>query len=264
MLLTICHMDVPLSVLIVDDEKLSRQYVRDLVEEFEPHFSIQEASSAKKAKPLLEEGATDILFLDINMRDTDGFGLLESLPKRNFELVFVTAYGEHTLKAIREGAADYIMKPISKSEFEKMLRRVAAKRRETLLQQSLIHQSLKLQDEAYLDQKLSIHQHSGVKFVTLRDIIYLSAANSYTELYLAGREPIVATKPIRRFESLLDARWFFRVHKSYLINLLHFREYVSENGDQILMDNGELLPISRHRLPEFLATVSKNTNALKL
>jgi two-component system, LytTR family, response regulator len=257
-------MDQSFNVLIVDDEKLSRDYVRDLVEEFAPSFSIREASSAKKAKPILQEGRIDILFLDINMRDTDGFGLLQSLDSRDFELVFVTAYAEHTIQAIREGASDYIMKPIGKAEFGRMLQRIVAKRSETLNQRILLKQSLRLKDEDYLNQTLSIHQHSGVKFVQLRDIIYLTASNSYTDIYLVDREPFTATKPIRRFEELLDQRWFFRIHKSFLINMLHFREYLSENGDQILMDNGAVLPISRHRLSEFLTRAAKNSNALKL
>lgn len=256
--------DKVLSVLIVDDEQLGREYVSDLVAEFAPAFFIQTASSAKKAKPILEEGGVDILFLDIRMQETDGFGLLSSLPKRDFELVFVTAYGEHTIQAIREGAADYIMKPIDKEEFGKMLERVTVKRLETLEQRSLLSQSQHRKDEAYLDQKLTIHQHTGVKFIRLRDIVYLNATSGYTDIHLADGSLITATKPIRRFEALLDQRWFFRVHKSYIIGLLHFREYVSENGDQIRMNNGELLPISRYRLPDFMEATAKSFNALKL
>jgi two-component system LytT family response regulator len=256
--------DISLTALVIDDEKLSRDYVHDLIQEFAPGFTILEAYSAKKGRPIIEDGSVDILFLDINMRETDGFGLLGSLSNRDFELVFVTAYGEHTIQAIREGAADYIMKPIDKEEFGKMLQRVTKKRLEAIEQQKVVSQSQRLKDEAYLDQKLTIHQHTGVKFIRLRDIVYLFATSGYTEIHLADGSSVTATKPIRRFEALLDSRWFFRIHKSYIIGLLHFREYVSENGDQIRMNNGELLPISRYRLQEFMAATARSFNALKL
>ncbi len=249
-------------VLIVDDEELSRNYIRNLVHEFQPSFEIYEADNAFKAKELLEGEKFDILFLDISMPECDGFTMLQSLTVRSFELIFITAYNQHAIKAIKERAFDYILKPIKKTEFKETLAKVVQKLKEADVALNTLNQSY--DDEKYLDNKMSISHHQGIKLVSLKDIIYLKADNSYTTLVLSNGQKVITSKPIHRFEKSLHARWFFRIHKSYIINALHFVEYLSREGDMALMDNGEKLNISRYRLSDFLDYTQTVVGKLKI
>lgn len=254
-----------LSVLIVDDERLSRSYINDLILELEPdmQFTIYEAHSAKVAQPILEECEIDILFLDIRMSGIDGFGLLNSLSKQDFELVFITAYSEYAIKAIKHGAIDYILKPIKKIEFRDTLRKVIERRQKTLDDKKQSIQETVLNDN-YLNQKLVINDQQGMQFITLKDIVYLKADNTYTTLLLTNKEKITTSKPINRYEDKLDSRWFFRIHKSHIINMHHFKQYFSKDGGMALMDNGERLSISRHRLSHFLNLISNMSGEFKI
>lgn len=121
-----------LTVLIVDDEKLSRSYMRNMLREYAPDISAIESASAAEALQVFGSASPDIVFLDIKMPGMDGFELLEHLPHRDFELVFITAYNQYAIKALKEGAADYLLKPIKKEEFRHMLDKVSAKRRKML------------------------------------------------------------------------------------------------------------------------------------
>jgi len=237
------------SFLIVDDERLSRSYIRDLLLEYEPSANVHEAASAKAAIPILENGAIDILFLDIKMPETDGFGLLNSVSHRNFELVFITAHSEHAIKAIKEGAVDYLLKPIKIPEFETTLKRVIEKHKNALKGKDVVT----LVAENVLDKKLTLNHQQGVRFIVLKNILYLKADNSYTTLFLTNGEKIITSKPINKFEGILEPIWFFRTHKSYIVNTYHVKEFVSKQGENVaLMNNGDRISISRYRLKEFL------------
>ncbi len=240
-----------LKFLVVDDEKLSRSYVTSLLRELAPRSVIVEAASGKAALPHLEELKPDVLFLDIQMPEMDGFEFLSNARQRDFELVFVTAYSQYAINAIKEGAIDYVLKPIKKSEFKETLARVIAKVEEKRVTTTTEDWAV----DPYLRNKLKLSHHQGIKFAMLQNIIYFRADNSYTTLYMSNGEKITTTKPIHQFERALDPKWFFRIHKSYLINFYHFKEYISRQGSTVLMSNGDKLMLSRYRLKDFLSVI---------
>lgn len=246
------------SILIVDDEHMSRSFVHDLILEQAPGAEVHEAESAEEALYLLGNKPFDIVFSDIKMPRKDGFGMLHDLPHRDFDLVFVTAYSQYAIQAIKEGATDYILKPIKKAEFRTMFEKVLRKRAERQVLQP------DHADPSYLDNKVAIGHKDGIKFIALKDIVYLQASNTYTIIVLTGGEKVIASKPISKFETRLSQRWFFRVHKSHIINIYHFREYLSKDGDRALMSNGEKIYISRYRLHPFLACVENSSGKIKI
>lgn len=247
------------SILIVDDERLSRNYIRDLITEIAPEAIISEAKSAEEAIPILENEPVDILFTDIKMPGADGFELLKSLSHRNFDLIFVTAYNQYAIEAIKEGAIDYILKPIKKTEFREVFEKVLRKRAKEY--ESNIQPG---NNADYLSNKLVIGHQQGIKYIVLKEIVYLEAHNSYTTIVLTTGEKVTTSKPINRFESKLSPNWFFRIHKSRIINIYHFKEYISKDGDIAVMVNGDKLDISRYRLNEFLSLVENISGRLKI
>lgn len=236
-----------LKILVVDDEKISRDYVRDLINEFAPNAVVIEAASAKAALMAMDDFEPDIVFLDVKMPEIDGFKFLELISYRTFELIFITAHSHYAIQAIKQGASDYILKPIKKSEFKESLSKAVAK----------LAMSMKMdgKQDDYLDRKLIVTQQKGVKGIKFREIIYLKADNSYTTLFLVNNQKITTTKPIHKFEMQLNPAWFFRVHKSYMINLHHFCEYVSGENSYALMSDKTRILISRYRLSAFLKAV---------
>lgn len=240
--------------LVVDDERLSRRYLKDLITEFLPDAMITEADSVQRALPFLKSEPVDILLLDIQMPERDGFSLLHEFDTKPFQLVFITAFNHYAIRAIREGAADYLLKPVKKSEFKAMLDRII-ERLETRGEQA--------GSQAYLDRQLMLNHQQGIRLITYRDIIYLKAYNSYTTFHLAGAQKFTISKPISNYARILEAPWFFRIHKSYIVNMAHFREYVSTGANLAVMDNGDKLHISRYRLSEFLELVRQKGHSAK-
>lgn len=250
---------MPLHILIVDDERLSRSYLHDLVREFEPDATVSLAASGEEALEIIEAGDIDLLFLDIRMPGMDGFTLLTRMPHRNFELVFITAHSEHAIQAIKEGAIDYLLKPVRKSDFKEMLARVTQRRKATL---ELQQQAARTEDP--LAQKLSLNHQQGMHVIALRDISYLKADNSYTTLFLRDGRKITTSRAMLRFEESLPQPWFFRIHKSYIINVAELKAFSSKDGDVAVMNNGDRLYISRYRLPQFLNIIREMTGGLQL
>lgn len=245
------------TILIVDDEHMSRSFVHDLVLEQAPDAEIHEAESAEEALSLLGSRPFDIVFSDIKMPHKDGFGMLHAIPHRDFDLIFITAYSQYAIQAIKEGAFDYILKPIRKTEFRTTFEKVLRKKAQEKAEQSP-------GSTDYLDNKVSIGHKEGIKFIALKDIVYLQASNTYTIIVLSNGEKVIASKPISKFESRLSQQWFFRVHKSHIVNIYHFREYLSKGGDMALMSNGEKIYISRYRLNPFLACVENSSGKIRI
>jgi two-component system LytT family response regulator len=249
--------------LIVDDERLSRSYIRKLILEYEESAVVHEARSAGEAQSLLRDHPIDILFLDIQMPEMNGFELLDTLENRNFDLVFITAYSQYAITAIRQGAFDYILKPINKREFGEMLIRLINVRKNRTPIPSAEQEQLSAGKD-YKDQKIAIYHQKGVQYVPISEIVYLKALNTYTLIYNVSGEKIIVSKSMSRFEQGLDTRWFFRTHKSYIINMNHFSAYRSENGNNVVMNNGAVIPVSRHRLKAFREIIKNYHGTINL
>jgi len=235
-----------LTFLVVDDERLSRDYIQDLIIEFAPGNTIHEASSVTMALQVIKDFNPDILFLDISMPDAEGFTLLQEIDNRDFELIFITAYSQYAINAIKAGACDYLVKPIRKIDFKNALE-VAIKRRLNELERR--HYSTG--GDLYLANTLLINQHSGVHSIVLKDIVFLKADNTYTTFFCQNGHQLVASKPIKHFEDTLSSKWFFRIHKSHIINMLYFKEYSSVTR-VVVLKTGHKFAVSRYRLSDLL------------
>lgn len=248
------------SFLIVDDEELSRSYIADLLSEFCPEARIAgSVGNTDQARKLLMEDDIDVLFLDIKMPGENGIEFLNSLKDReHFKTVFITAYNNFTIPAIKAAAFDYLLKPIDRVEFRQTLNRI---------KNALPNPVFRLPNQAATgsaqDQKLTVHHSNGFKVITLGDIVYLQASNNYTNIRLISGETVVVSKPLKEFQVKLDNGFFFRIHKSYIINISYVDQYSSDDGGQVIMKTGESMYISRYKLSDFFEFVSAFTNGLK-
>jgi two-component system, LytTR family, response regulator len=232
--------------LIVDDEKNSRDLLHSMLNEHCPEIEIVgEADNVSDAGELIGQYRPDLVFLDIQMPGGNGFDLLDDLKnKRHFHTVFVTAYNQYAVKAIKAGADDYILKPVDHEELQESVKRIY---------QRLMEEKANAGHEEIGADRLILPHSRGFKLILTSDIIRLEADNNYTEIFLNGGSRIIASKPIRDFENRLDRNIFFRAHKSHIINFAHFREYISEDGcGYALMSDGTRVSISRLKMNDFM------------
>jgi two-component system LytT family response regulator len=245
------------SFLIVDDDQAMRDYLADIVVGFYPEARIAGCvgNSADARKVLLEE-KVDVMLLDINLPGESGMELLQSLKnKGSLKTIFVTGHIDYTLSAIKHSVFDYLLKPVDQLEFQDTMERLIR----TLDQESLPLGA----EQAYMDQKLALHHSKGFRFIRLGDIVYLQASSNYTHIQLINGDVIVASRPLKEFQARLDPSWFLRVHKSYIINVSHIDQYLSEDGGRVMMKNGEKIYMSRYKIADFFNRISAFTKGLK-
>jgi len=210
------------------------------------------ADSVKTGLTAIAEQRPELVFLDIELQSETSFEMLERLPEINFELVFTTAFDHYALRAIKFCAIDYLLKPIDLNEL-----RVAIAKVEKRLNREYLNKNL----EALLDNIKSGSQNShkialptleGLLFVRVSDIIYCESEGPYTKFFLKQPGKIVTSKHLKEYEDLLGEYNFFRIHKSYLVNLQEIQKYIRGEGGQLIMSNGAALNVSRQRKEEFM------------
>jgi two-component system, LytTR family, response regulator len=231
---------MPLSVLLVDDERLARNQLRAQLEHFPELQVIAEADCVPKA---LEAAATlhpEVVFLDIQMPGQTGFDFLEQATG-NFRVIFVTAFDRFALRAFEVNALDYLMKPVT-------LRRLAAAvQRLTALEP---RRRLKLKALDYSDY-LFVSDAGGARFLKVQAIKSIVAAGPYSELFTSDGRKWMLLAPIKNWEDRLPGAQFVRIHRSCIVNLDYVErvEALGGNSYQVfLRDQAAPLPISRRYL----------------
>ena len=157
-------------------------------------------------------------------------------------MIFLTAYSEHGINAVKAGAIDYLLKPLILSELQGAVKKV------------VLHYEQKGNSgsTASTDKNLVLINHSkGFTLIDFKDIIWLEASDNYTNLFLNGGKKIVASKTLKEFEAILPSNIFFRIHRSSLINIDYIKEYSNAEGGTIIMADGTNIQVSKARSQEF-------------
>jgi two-component system LytT family response regulator len=242
-----------LKAIIVDDEELSRELLHSSLNEYCPEVEVGgEAESVEDAHLLIEKYQPDIVFLDIQMPKMNGFDLIGNTGAKKFETVFVTAYQQFAINAIKAGAADYLLKPIDVNELKTAVGKLYAK-----------HVKNKKRDYYLfpddLDKTITIKHIGGFRILQMREIVRLEANDNYTNIFLTGGHKLTVSKTLKEFEQKFQGHWFLRVHKSYIINLFHLKEYLTEDGGQALLSDNKKIPVSRFSMSEIIEYVKRFT-----
>ncbi|CAN5805598.1 LytTR family DNA-binding domain-containing protein [soil metagenome] len=250
-----------LRTLIVDDEALARENLELLLTANCPEIEIIGlADSVKTAQKLIKEALPQLVFLDICMPSgTEGFDLLDSLPEKKFQVVFVTAFKDYALKAFHANAIHYILKPIDIDDLKAAVKKAVANqesfRNNTENLSSYIRSLENLTkglNPALTPQRITINHAKGFKIVDPSDIIYLEGEGNYTKIYFSDGTQYIDTRSLGIYEDILDPKKFFRIHKSHIVNTLCVNEFLNNEGSFVIMKNGTRLTVSRLRLGGFL------------
>lgn len=238
-----------LKAILIEDEANSREILRNYLAKYCTEVDLLgEATSIDEGLKLIRENEPDLIFLDVEMPFGNAFDLLEQVPDRSFETVFVTAYNQYALDALNQHAAYYLMKPITIDELIKAVEYVREiKQKENALEDKVLRPKLKS-----VEGKITLPQQDGFQVLNVADILYCQADDNYTHIYLENKK-ILVSKTLKYFEEALSDFAFARIHKSYLVNVNEVVKYRKGKGGSVVVSNGKELLVSASRKKEFLA-----------
>lgn len=236
-----------IKTILIDDEVHNLENLEWLLSKNCPNIEIiGKATSADEGIQLIHLLNPDLVFLDIEMPSKNGFELLESIPDIHFEVIFVTAYNQYALKAIKSCALDYLMKPVAIPELIASVKKV-----EELISKKTENKKLKVLvenlKESHHPKKIALPTADELFFVCIEDIIRCKSENNYTQFYLTNGTTILVSKTLKEWDDLLSSYNFIRTHQSHLINSIHIKSYVKKEGGYILMNDGSSICISRNK-----------------
>jgi two-component system LytT family response regulator len=239
----------PIKTLLVDDEPRGVASLQKLLELNCPEVAVvATCNSAEEAGNAIIQWQPQLVFLDIAMPGKTGLDLLKDLEEINFEIIFVTAHNNYMTQALHFSAVDYILKPVEDDLLVEAVKR-AGKRIEknsggqpidTLLH-NLGHKT------GSQKMKLCIPSLKGFQVIGIQDIIYCEASGNYTNFHFTDHPLICASKPIHEYETLLADSNFVRIHKSFLVNLEHIKEYIRGEGGSVILSNTHEVEVSRRK-----------------
>lgn len=224
--------------LLVDDEDNGRVVLSRLLKNLlGTRIEMYEADSVESALQILEKTPSiNTLFMDINMPTGDGFSLLDQLESQKYDIVFVTAYSEHSLKAFNYDAVHYLLKPVTESKLEGVIDRLERKRSVGLDQE-------KQANRKKFTNKISIQQNGVIELMDIRDLIFLEAGGTHTIFHFVNDVKKKSFRPLGHYSEVLDPSIFVRIHNSYLLNINHLKKV--ENIDfEVITTSGKKLPIA--------------------
>jgi len=244
-----------LNAILIDDELSSLQNLQQKLTEFCPDVAI--IATALKPEDgilLIREHKPDVIFLDIEMPRMNGFRMLDELSGFDFDIIFTTAYNHYAVDAIRNSAFDYLMKPVGIKDLQDAVERLARHRQtQTKDKLDVLRQSLSAGRNQ--DEVIAVPTNDGLEFIPIKNILHIESNSNYSRLFLLEGKALLVTKLLKEFEDLLVPYQFFRVHNSHLINLKYIKKYIRGEGGQVIMQNGDVIDVSRRRKDEFLKSI---------
>ncbi|SFW14031.1 LytR/AlgR family response regulator transcription factor [Cellulophaga fucicola] len=243
-----------LKALIVEDELYIRKGLLAMITSLEKDITILgECESVKEAVVVANACNPDLIFLDINLIDGNAFDFLEQTTNLNYNVIFITAYEQYALQALKNGAVDYILKPVDIEELEAAIDKAITTNTETQQEQL---QVVKNEMLGRKKEKLILRLQEGLQIIEFKHLTHCKSDKGYTTFYLSNGKSYIASKPIKEFEDQFPEDRFMRTHQSYVVNLDFIDKY-DKNG-YIFLKSGEQIPVSARRKTEFVERLLNN------
>lgn len=248
-------MEPKIKAIIIEDEIRAQIYLKGVLEKVASNIEVLSICddlpsgvvAIRKLKP-------DLVFLDIEMPKYNGLEITNFFAPNeiNFSIIFTTAYNQYAISAFKISAIDYLLKPIDPEELKETLQRFDLRRKTEASQ--LIKAKELLRDEV----KIAIPDGNNFLMLLPSEISYLKADSNYTQVVLTNEKKILTSRLLRNFEeSLKDIPYFFRCHKSYVVNLKEMISYQKSDGGTILLKNKMEIPVSADKIEELLSKFVK-------
>jgi two-component system LytT family response regulator len=254
-----------ISAVIIEDEPIFQEILKQAIIHTGLDIKIVGICNSKReAKKVLPQVQPQLIFLDVELADGKGVDLLNELDNTDFEIIFTTSHDKYAINAIKNNAADYLLKPIKEKELKKAIEKVAHRieQKEVLKHASKLQGYLdKVKSEQQQDAKLMVPTKEGMAFLKINDIIRLQSESNYTLFYLVENKKILVSKTLKNFEEKLLSFNFLRTHQSHLINLIHLKE-IDHGDNYVLMADESKVEISKRKKKEFMDSLEKNKSTI--
>ena len=236
-----------IKAVIVDDEPYCCQTLVTLLNRYCPMMEVEGIyHSGVAALPAIKARPPQLLFLDIEMPQMNGFELLQQLHEINFELIFTTSYDQYAIKAIRFSALDYLLKPIDREELQKAVQKLIHRLDHPLSQQIDILLK-KLHQPAVTINKVALPTMEGLQMIPIESIISCTSQGSYTIFLLRDHKKLIVSRILKEVEEILEEHSFIRVHNSHVVNINEIEKYIKGEGGYLIMSDGSSVDVSRSR-----------------
>ncbi|WP_179007194.1 LytR/AlgR family response regulator transcription factor [Winogradskyella forsetii] len=238
-----------MKTLLVEDKSYIRKGLLNLLNLLDTEVEvIGECESVKEAVVVANACKPELIFLDINLTDGNAFDFLEQTEDLNFKIIFITAYEEYALKALKIGAVDYLLKPVDIKELESALQKisnlpVAEQKSQIKTAKAVWHND---------DSKLILSLHDSFQVIDLKALMYCETDKGYTTFYCSDGKKHLVSKTLKEFEAQLISANFARPHQSYMINLKFIDKY--DKSGTIHLKNGKKIPVSTRKKEQFVTS----------
>jgi two-component system LytT family response regulator len=219
---------------------------------------IATADGVKSGIAAINKHHPDLVFLDIKMGDGTGFDLLKKLEPIDFKLIFITAYDQYAVKAFKFSALDYLLKPVDPDELQHAVEKT----------EQIIKEGIKIQLDALEDnmdsgeksgKKIILRTFDNIHLVHTKDIVYCESDGNYTTFYLLNDTKIMVSNRLKEYDEMLSEYGFFRVHKSYLINLSHIIRFEKAEGGSVVLNNDYKVPVASRKREQLMELFERIT-----
>lgn len=245
-----------IKALIIDDEVNNCENLKNILAKYCPEVEVQAMGySAIEGMELIQTHKPELVFLDIQMPDGTGFDLLEKIPDPDFKVIFVTAYNEYAIKALRISAIDYLLKPVDildlKAAVSKALEGKMNEEKEAI--ENYISNISRENGE----RKIALPTAERILYVVISDIIRFQGESNYTHVYLASGKHVLVSRTLKEYEELLTENGFIRTHQSHMVNEKHVKSYEKQDGGYLELTDGSQVGISRQRKEHVLTLLAQ-------
>lgn len=237
-----------MNALIIDDEPINIINLQRLLEQHCPDVQVTgTATGAAEGILTIQRLRPDLVFLDIQMPEKSGIDMLKEIPTPNFALIFVTAYDQYGIQAVKFAAMDYLLKPVDVAELKIAVAKAAVAISQKKQQQQMQYLvEILQQGQQKEEHRIALPSLKETRFVYTRDIVRCESSNSYTYIYLKEGEKIMVAVSIYEYEEMLAPYGFLRCHQSHLVNKKMVKSMVKESGGgYLLLQDGSIIPVSR-------------------
>lgn len=245
-------------ILVIDDEQSVRGVIKDIIQLYIPNAQVVgEANSVITGMKAIHDADPDIVLLDIHLDDGTGFDLLNKIEKIAFKVIFITAYEEFALRAFKFSAVDYILKPVDPEELLSAIQKAGEiLQHEMDLRLGILKNNMAKESPC---KKILLKTSDNIYLVKTEDILYMESDQGYTRIYLENMTMILVSRNLGEFEEMLHPAGFFRVHKSYLVNLDKISHFEKADGGFVIMSNGLRVPVASRKREKFLQVIENLT-----
>lgn len=232
--------------ILVDDEQANLENLYTLLAKHCPHIRvISSLANIDDALVQINLHQPDLLFLDIQMGKNTGFDLLSRLTEKTFEVIFVTAFDQYGIQAVKFAALDYLLKPVDSDELTQAVSKAELRIKNKINGEQLNFLLSQMKRAEPAVPKIALPQQQEIRYVSVDDIVRCEADNTYTFFYLLSGEKILISKPLKEYSDMLKPQGFLRTHQSHLVNPKFVKSWLKEDGGVLLMNSGEKIPVSK-------------------